>query len=183
MNGAAPGKLQMATLSLAGRLQLHAVCICKITAHGCYACALNQRAHVLWLGIKCKEVSVPLPVMHDPQTCLGWKIQEQLLPVGASEAVPSVAGPSGASGGAAPAGASAGPAPAPGAAASAPAVAAAAAPLASYPPARATHEEVLADRERFNATWREALAALGINLDKVSWAALPLQGAMPVGCL
>ena len=112
-----------------------------------------------------------LPVMHNQQTRLGWRVQKQLWSIGPSEAVPSVAGPSGASGGAAPAGASAGEALAPGPAASIPAAAAAAAPLASYPPARATHEEVLADRERFNATWREALAALGINLDKVSQSA------------
>lgn len=124
-----------------------------------------------------------LPVMHSQQTRSGWIVQEQLWPVGPSEAVPSVAGPSGASGGAAPAGVSAGEALAPGPAANTPAAAAAAAPLANYPPARATHEEVLADRERFNVTWREALAALGINLDKVSWAALLLQGTKPVGCL
>ena len=134
-----------------------------------------------WLGIICRDVFVTLPVVHDHRTRLGWRLQEQLWPVGPSEAVPSVAGPSGASGGAAPAGASAGGALAPGPAASAPA--AAAAPLANYPPARATHEEVLADRELFNATWREALAALGINLDKVSWAAFLLQGTEPVGCL
>lgn len=37
----------------------------------------------------------------------------------------------------------------------------------NYPPARASHEEVLADAELFNATLREVLQALGSGLDKV----------------
>ena len=39
--------------------------------------------------------------------------------------------------------------------------------LSNYPPAQATHEEVLANRELFNTTLRDALYALGSSLEKV----------------
>ena len=115
-------------------------------------------------------------VLSSQQASLGWTVQERRCSTGPSEAGPSGEGPSGASTGealgAASTVASAGEALAPGPAAGAAAGAAAAAPVANYPPAHATHEEVLADQERFSATWREALAALSINLDKVSPAGL-----------
>ena len=44
VNGAAPGKLQVATLSSAGRVHMHTVCICRITSLGCYACAFTARS-------------------------------------------------------------------------------------------------------------------------------------------
>ena len=123
------------------------------TALGCYA----------WATLVCASVTVAIKCIGKPAGTPWLDSVRVAWPAGPSEAGPSDAGPSGAS---------AGGALAPGPAASTAAGAAAAAPLASYPPARATHEEVLADRDRFSATWREALAALGINLDKVSLAGL-----------